>query len=134
MFGPPGFAYVYFTYGMHHCMNVVTEPEGSGTGVLLRAIEPLEGVAVMRRRRGPVSPNRLTDGPGKLCQALAIGLPQNRADLQGGTLWVEAGEPVPASARGRSARIGIRNGREQQARFFIRDNAFVSRHPGYPSN
>ncbi|MDP9211843.1 MAG: DNA-3-methyladenine glycosylase [bacterium] len=131
MFGPPGFAYVYFTYGMYHCMNAVTEAEGSGTGVLVRAIEPLEGIGTMQRHRGNVPVARLTDGPGKLCQALAIDLSLNRTDLTGEALWIERGKPVPSSKVDTSPRIGIRHGREHHVRFYAQGSPFVSAHPRY---
>ena len=77
MFGPPGHLYVYFTYGMHHCVNIVTGREGDGQAVLLRAIEPLDGVDMMRSRRGPVPDRALANGPGKLTQALGLDLADN---------------------------------------------------------
>jgi DNA-3-methyladenine glycosylase len=77
MFGPAGRLYVYFSYGMHHCVNIVTGSDGDGQAVLLRAIEPLDGVEEMRVRRGAVPDRSLTDGPGKLAQALGLGLSDN---------------------------------------------------------
>ena len=77
MFGPPGRLYVYFTYGMHHCVNIVTGSEGDGQAVLLRALQPLDGVDMMRARRGTVPDRSLTDGPGKLTQALGLDLHDN---------------------------------------------------------
>lgn len=79
MFGPAGHLYVYFVYGMHHCANVVTGAEGLGTAVLLRAVQPLEGLDVMRDRRGGNA--ALSDGPAKLCQAFGIGLEHNGVDV-----------------------------------------------------
>ena len=83
MFGPPGHLYVYFTYGMHHCANVVTGPAGRGAAVLLRAVEPLAGITVMRERRHGRA--QLADGPAKLCEAFAIGPEHNGADVCGGS-------------------------------------------------
>jgi DNA-3-methyladenine glycosylase len=77
MFGPPGRLYVYFSYGMHHCVNIVTGDEGDGQAVLLRAVEPIDGVDVMRSRRGAVPHRSLADGPGKLTQALGLDLTDN---------------------------------------------------------
>jgi DNA-3-methyladenine glycosylase len=79
MFGPPGHLYVYFTYGMHYCANVVTGPVGAGAAVLLRAVTPIAGIELMRSRRG--GRRDLADGPAKLCQAFAIGLEHNQMDL-----------------------------------------------------
>ncbi len=82
MFGPAGHLYVYFTYGMHYCCNVVTGPEGIGAAVLLRAVEPVAGIETMRERRH--GRKAITDGPAKLCQAFAIGATHNGVDLVGG--------------------------------------------------
>lgn len=138
MFGEPGRAYVYFTYGMHYCMNCVTEPAGSGTGVLIRALEPDEGVQTMRRNRRSGSvhlkelpDHELTNGPAKLCQALAIDRRQNTADLLGDSIWIEAGIPIPRSRIKQTARVGIRQGREHPWRFYDSASSFVSAHPKY---
>jgi DNA-3-methyladenine glycosylase len=137
MFGEPGHAYVYFTYGMHYCINVVTEPKGSGTAVLIRAIEPDEGIEVMRRNRkhryhpGEVPDKELTNGPSKLCQALAIDKRLNRDDLLSNQLWLEQGRQIPNGRIAKTARIGIRQGREHHWRFYSKDSAYVSRHPAY---
>jgi len=128
MFGPAGRLYVYFTYGMHFCMNVVTGQDGEGSAVLLRAAAPLEGLEEMALRRGTSDPRRLCSGPAMLCQALGVGRTDNGIDLAGGAgLWVEAGEQVPRARIGRSARVGIRQGVERRWRFFVRDDPFVSR-------
>jgi DNA-3-methyladenine glycosylase len=105
MYGPPGHAYVYFTYGNHWMLNAVTEREGFPAAVLIRAIWPIEGADVMSARRG----GRDTFGPGKLCQAMGIGQEENHADLtatrQG--LWIEAGAAVPDSAVTVGPRVGL---------------------------
>jgi DNA-3-methyladenine glycosylase len=96
MFGPAGRLYVYLSYGVHACANVVTGAEGEGAAVLIRAIEPVEGIAVMRARRGEGRP--LADGPGKLCQALGIGLADDGTDLAtvgSQILIVDDGTPPP---------------------------------------
>lgn len=126
MFGRPGLAYVYFTYGSWFCMNVVCEPEGFGAGVLLRALEPEEGLEAMAAARG--SDRDLANGPGRLCQALAIDLNLDGVDLlAGGELFLEAGTPVPDSRVAQTPRIGISQARELPWRFAMVDNPHVSR-------
>ncbi|GJQ29937.1 MAG: DNA-3-methyladenine glycosylase [Phycisphaerae bacterium] len=109
MFGPAGLAYVYFTYGMHHCFNVVGAREGVPEAVLVRALEPTEGLASMRRRRR-LAPNAAThavcSGPAKLCQALGIDRAQDGVDLCASTvLWIEPAPPIRRAVR--TPRIGI---------------------------
>jgi DNA-3-methyladenine glycosylase len=106
LFGPPGVAYVYLTYGMHFLLNAVTEPEGRPAAVLIRAVEPLEGIDRMRRARGHARDHLLTSGPAKLTKAFGLDLAQNREDLRGPNLWIEAGPPVPDQDVATSARIG----------------------------
>jgi len=89
MFGAPGHLYVYFTYGMHYCINVVTDVAGVAGAVLLRALEPLQGIEEMRRRRGNRGITELCNGPGKLCQAFDITREQNGLDLLGSEVWIE---------------------------------------------
>lgn len=105
MYGAPGHAYVYFTYGNHWMLNVVTEQEGTPGAVLIRAIQPLEGVEVMLERRH----GRDTFGPGKLCQALGIDKSLNGADLasKDSGLWIERGVQVPDSAVTLGPRVGL---------------------------
>lgn len=111
LYGPPGLAYVYLTYGMHHMLNAVTEAEGRPAAVLIRAAEPLAGLDQMARARGLWRANgadihRLLSGPAKLCQALDLDLSHNRIALRGPLLSIEPGEPIPDSRVARSARIG----------------------------
>ena len=125
MFGPPGRAYVYLIYGIHHCFNVVTEPEGRGAAVLVRALEPVMGEAAMAERRGAKG---LTNGPGKLCQALDIGPGLNHADLtRPGPLYMLKGEPDAAILR--SPRVGISQAVEWPWRFFLAGSPWVSKGP-----
>jgi DNA-3-methyladenine glycosylase len=109
MYGPPGHAYVYFVYGMHHCVNIVCQPRGVPEAVLIRALEPLVGEALMRQRRGLADGPawRLCRGPGTLCQALGITRAENGRDLVRGSLRLLDGPPVPARATARTARIGV---------------------------
>lgn len=109
MYGPPGHAYVYFVYGMHHCVNVVAQPAGVPEAVLIRALEPVDGIELMRRRRGlPAAPAwRLCRGPGALCEALGVDRAANGADLVAGRLRVLDGPEVPRTRIARSARIGV---------------------------
>ncbi|MEA2624973.1 MAG: DNA-3-methyladenine glycosylase [Candidatus Binatota bacterium] len=133
MYGAPGYAYVYFTYGMHFCMNVVTEEEGRPEAVLLRALRPLAGVALMRRRRSldrDVPAERLARGPGNLCRAMGIDRSRNGADLTAGDLSLYAGETIRGAAVARSPRIGIDYAGEWAGRpwrWFLRDDPAVSR-------
>jgi DNA-3-methyladenine glycosylase len=128
MFGPPGHAYVYFTYGMHHCMNVVTGSTGEGSAVLLRAAEPVEGLEEMARRRGTNDPRALCSGPGRLCQALGIDRAENGLDLvRGRLLWLLEGAPVAQSTISVGPRVGITSGTERPWRFSVQGDRFVSR-------
>lgn len=131
MYGLPGHAYVYLIYGMYHCLNAVTEPEGSPAAVLIRALEPVEGLETMRRHRPARSDRELTSGPGKLCQALAIDRSLNCADLcQGSALWIEANATIAPTLIATGPRIGVRgDSRAQTApwRFYVRDHPCLSR-------
>jgi len=109
MYGPPGHAYVYFIYGVHHCLNVVTEREGFPAAVLIRAIEPEEGLEVMRANRPGRPDAELTDGPAKLCQAFCIDLRLNGVDLcTSDELFLERSEPVPEARIVATPRVGVR--------------------------
>ena len=127
MYGPPGVAYVYFIYGMYFCLNAVTGRDGFPAAVLIRALEPLEGIAAMAARRGTDVPRQLCNGPGKLCMALGIDRELNGVNLDGAALRIEAGPPLPDTAVASSTRIGIRVGVEHPWRFFVKGNRHVSR-------
>ena len=129
MFGPPGRAYVYRIYGLHDCLNVVTAPAGIGEAVLVRALEPIEGLDLMRLRRGDVRDRELCNGPGKLVQALGLGLAHDGADfLRGPIRFLERNPGSPRSARvSRGARVGITHGADLPLRFYLAENRFVSR-------
>lgn len=108
MYGHGGLAYVYLIYGMHHCLNVVTEVEGFPAAVLIRGIQPLEGAAAMQANRGGRPLPSLADGPAKLCQALAIDRRLDGHDLTAGAgLWLEPGEPAPDSAVAATPRVNV---------------------------
>jgi DNA-3-methyladenine glycosylase len=126
IWGPPGRAYVYRSYGIHALVNVVCEPDGVGAAVLIRALVPTEGVEVMRMRRGPVPDAQLCNGPGKLTQALGIGLELNDTDLVGGPIELRpAAEPFEVV---RSApRIGISKAVDLDWRFTAAGHRGVSR-------
>lgn len=128
MFGPPGFAYVFFVYGMHHQFNIVTTREGDPHAVLVRAVEPVSGIELMAaRRRLPTTSRDLSNGPGKLCQAFGIGKADYGADLCGKRLYLADGPRVTAQ---RSARIGIdyaEDWAEKPWRFFDAKSRYVSR-------
>jgi DNA-3-methyladenine glycosylase len=128
LFGPPGRAYVYRSYGIHALLNVVCEPEGVGAAVLLRALEPLTGLDVMRERRGLPRAEDLCSGPGKLTQALDVELQHNQADLADGPVRLLGAAPgweAPRLAVG--PRIGITKAADLPWRFCARDSRHVSR-------
>jgi DNA-3-methyladenine glycosylase len=128
MFGEPGHAYVYLIYGLYDCLNVVAEPEGSPGCVLIRAVEPLEGIPRMRRRRPAARGiEDLTSGPGKLTLALGITRRHNGADFTRGPLTIHAPERPQQIQIAVSPRIGIRHCADWPLRFFIEGNPFVSR-------
>ena len=150
MFGPAGHLYVYVSYGMHHCCNVVCGPEGFGSGCLVRAVEPLEGVEVMRElreagragkahtgragkeqaeraRKHPLKLRDLTNGPGKVCAALGIDKELYGHDLTVEPLVLEFAPLLPGETIGSSPRVGISKNIDAPKRFFIEGNEFVSR-------
>jgi len=127
MFGESGHAYIYFTYGNHYCLNVTTQPAGIPGAVLIRAIEPLNGLDVMKRLRPSVAELQLTNGPGKLTKALGIDKSLNEIDLtrQGSLFIANAGSDSLFVIK-RSPRIGITVGIERLWRFYIKSNPYVS--------
>jgi len=132
MFGPPGHLYVYFTYGMHFCMNAVTGRAGEGSAVLIRAGEPLEGVEGMRSRRGRERTVELCSGPGRFTQALGLSRSEDGIDLvDGDRFWLERGSR--AESIGTGIRVGVRE-TTRAWRYWLEGNPFVSRgRPGPPT-
>jgi len=133
LYGPPGIAYVYLNYGLHYLVNAVTEPEGSPAAVLIRALEPVEGEALMRRRRArgsragaPLATDDLCRGPGNLTRAMGISLADNRRDLTAGRLRIED-RGLPSRVIAWSRRIGISVGAEAEWRVFAADSTAVTR-------
>lgn len=127
LYGGPGTSYVYFIYGVHWCFNAVTRAEGLASAVLVRAIEPLTGELVMKRRRGPkVQGVNLTNGPGKLCAALGIDGSHNGLSLQRGPLVIRAGKSVPDDQVIVTPRIGITKAADWPLRYLVRGNPWVS--------
>lgn len=126
MFGPPGHVYVYFTYGMHWCFNVVAEKEGVGAAVLIRALEPTQGIELMRKRRAKENIHDLCSGPAKLVQALGITKADYGKLLYGGNLYVM--KPRLKNVRiSFGPRIGISKAKDKPWRFWIKDNPFISK-------
>jgi DNA-3-methyladenine glycosylase len=125
MFGPPGFAYVYRSYGIHWCVNFVCEAEGSASAVLIRAIEPTEGLAAMRRRRGMKDERMLCSGPGKLCQALGITNAHNGLALDRAPFELRERSETPAIAAG--PRIGISKAIDEPWRYGLAGSRFLSK-------
>lgn len=126
MFGPAGHAYVYFTYGMHYCMNVVIGPIGEGSAVLIRALQPLAGQAHMSNYRHGVTGLQLTNGPAKLCQALAIDKQFSNHDLTSRPLYLLPSLQPPGDIVS-TTRIGISRDTHRKWRFYIAGNPYVSK-------
>jgi DNA-3-methyladenine glycosylase len=129
MFGPPGFFYVYRSMGIHACANLVCEPAGRASAVLLRAVEPLRGIERMERHRGGRSGRELASGPGKLTRAFGIGLEHDGASALRGRLRVEPTPHGPAARVLVGPRIGIRHAAELPYRFWLADSPHVTRTP-----
>jgi DNA-3-methyladenine glycosylase len=130
LFGPPGIAYVYRSYGIHAMLNAVSEPEGVGAAVLIRALAPTRGLELMRLRRGGAGDRRLCSGPGKLTQALGIELTDNRSDLRTGPIVISARPPERGGvALIADRRIGITKAPELPWRFTAAGSRWISRAP-----
>lgn len=127
MFGPAGHLYVYFTYGMHYCCNIVTGPAGHGSAVLIRALEPLSGQPAMSKNRRGLQGESLTNGPAKLCQALRVEKSFNGHDLHRSPLKLELEPPIAQAVIIQTTRIGISEGQKTPWRFYIRGNSYVSK-------
>lgn len=125
MFGPPGYLYVYRSYGIHWCMNFVCEKEGSASAVLIRAIEPTHGIAAMRRRRGQQDERMLCSGPGKVCEALAVSNNHNTLALDAPPIALYARQRKPDIVAG--IRIGITKAVELPWRYGLRGSRFLSK-------
>jgi DNA-3-methyladenine glycosylase len=129
MFGPAGHAYVYLVYGFHHMLNIVTEQKDFPAAVLIRAVEPMDGIALMKKRRGTEEPRQFASGPGKLCEAFAIDRMLNGADLCGSVLYIrDDGDAMPG-IRARP-RIGVDYAgtwKHKPWRFLIKGSEFVSK-------
>jgi DNA-3-methyladenine glycosylase len=127
MFGPPGHLYVYFTYGMHHCANVVTGVEGTASAVLLRAGEVVDGYDVARERRGGARDRDLARGPARLCQALGFALIDNGADLAAGPVTLEPEDAPPRLGQvATGPRVGLRHAADRPWRFWLEGEPTVS--------
>ena len=130
MYTVGGTAYVYFVYGMYNQFNVVTNVEGIPHAILVRAVEPSEGLDIMRRRRRGRSEYELTSGPGRLCLAMGIDRKLDKADLLGDRVWIEEAASISPRQIARGPRVGIDYAEEwitKPWRFWVRDNPFVSR-------
>ena len=128
LYGPPGTSYVYFIYGMYWCFNAVTRAEGSPSAVLVRAVEPLAGIDLMRKRRSRIKNDvDLTNGPGKLCTALGIDGSMSAKSLQRKPLVIREGERIPDDKVEVTTRIGITRSADWPLRWIVKGNRFVSK-------
>lgn len=126
MFGPAGNLYVYFTYGMHYCCNIVVGDDGYGAAVLIRAVEPLDGTEIIEKRRNKTGADA-TNGPAKLCQALGIDKQMNGHDLSRGTLKLVPQDALTNDQITQTTRIGISQGKDVPWRFYITGNPYISK-------
>ena len=130
MYGPPGFSYVYFTYGMHYLLNAVTEVEGFPAAVLIRAVEPLEGLDLMAARRGMEDVRLFTSGPARLTQAFGITTAQNGLDMTAGPLAIHRDGRKREGEIVWTGRVGIRHGTEKPWRCYLAESPYVSKRGG----
>jgi DNA-3-methyladenine glycosylase len=126
MFGPAGYLYVYFTYGMHYCANIVVGETGYGAAVLIRAVEPLDHEDILEVRRGGKRGVEITNGPAKLCQAMGIDKTMNGHDLRKAPLKLIMQPALPGNAVATTARIGISQAKDVPWRFYVLGNIYVS--------
>ena len=127
MFASPGHCYVYRIYGMSHCVNVVSDPEGFGSAVLIRAIEPIEGIDVMKRRRAGRVVRDLARGPGRRCQAMGIRTSYSGEHFsESSRIWIEPHREIPHREIATSGRIGISSGSDLPLRFYLKDSPSAS--------
>jgi DNA-3-methyladenine glycosylase len=132
LFGPPGISYVYLIYGMYWCFNAVTRERGHGAAVLVRAVHPMDGIELMRRRRPRVKRDRdLTNGPGKLCMAMGIDGSMSGLPLREPPLVIRAGEPVPDDDVVVTPRVGITQAADWPLRYLVRDDPYISATPAH---
>jgi len=125
MFGPAGHTYIYLIYGMYHCINIVSGKNGEGEAVLIRALEPIDGISVMQRRRKTKKIESLCNGPGKLTQAFGITLKQNNLSLIDGPIQIFNNRLKPEIVC--TTRIGLSAGKDLELRFYIKENSFISK-------
>lgn len=125
MFGPPGYLYVYFTYGMHYCCNIVVGEEGYGAAVLIRAVEPIENEKLLEKRRGGKTGVELTNGPAKLCQALGIDKQMGGHNLRLAPFRLIM-RPQLTNGIVTTTRVGISQAKDVPWRFYVKDSSFVS--------
>lgn len=129
MFGPPGIAYVYIIYGIYYCFNIVTEKEGVGAAVLIRALKPIKGIQTMKKNRGgKVDVMNLCNGPGKLCQALNISKTKNGLNLfnKNSSLQLKWAKPIKNKNIVKTKRIGISKAKHKLLRFYVKNLEFIS--------
>ena len=130
MYREGGSSYVYFTYGMHYCFNIITAEKNQPEAVLIRALKPIKGISIMRKNRSQTEIKNLTSGPAKLCQALQIDRQLNGVNLTGDTLYIEKGEVISPRLIAAAPRVGLSENQDScfwPLRFYIQNSPFISR-------